>query len=343
MLSAVMAGCGAMSEGWLRALSQVPRAAERLELAGFVDLDPGRARQLAQAAGAPGAATGTDLAAMLEAVRPDIVFDVVIPGARRTVAETALARGCHVLSEKPMAESLADAAALIEAARRAGRIHAVVQNRRFVPGIRRLRRLIEERRIGRLTGVHCDFFVGAHFGGFREQMDHVLLLDMSIHTLDAARYLIGAAPQAVYCHETNPTGSWYSHGAAASAIFEFPENVTFTYRGSWCAEGANTSWEGAWRVTGTEGTATWDGAEDLRLGRVTGTEGLLRAVSAAEVPEPPDPGRTLGHASVIDEFLSAIETGRAPETAAEDNIRSLAMVLAAIDSAERRARVTIDV
>ena len=58
--------------------------------------------------------------------------------------------------------------------------------------------------LGPLTTLHSDFYIGAHFGGFREQMRHVLLLDMAIHTFDAARLLSGADPVAVYCQEWNP-------------------------------------------------------------------------------------------------------------------------------------------
>ena len=78
--------------------------------------------------------------------------------------------------------------------------------------------------------------------------------------------MIGKKPLAVYCHETNPKGSWYRHGASANAIFEFDDGAVFTYRGSWCAEGANTSWESRWRIVGSKGTILWDGADEFQAG-----------------------------------------------------------------------------
>ncbi len=51
-------------------------------------------------------------------------------------------------------------------------------------------------------------------------MTHVLLLDMAIHTFDAARLISSADPVGVYCHEWNPAGSWYDRDASAAAIFE---------------------------------------------------------------------------------------------------------------------------
>ena len=332
-----------MSRGWLKAILEAPEVAGRIDVVGLVDLDRATAQARADEFGLSGARIGTDLDAMLAELKPDLLFDVVVPVARRDVVATGLRHGCHVLSEKPMATSLAAGQELVKLAQQAGRVHAVVQNRRFISGVRRIRRLLESGALGELTALHCDFFIGAHFGGFREQMDNVLLLDMAIHTLDAARFMAGKAPLAVYCLETNPRGSWYGHGAAANAIFEFSDDVVFTYRGSWAAEGANTSWESAWRIVGTRGTLLWDGGEQFEAKVVAGEDGFLRELAAIEVPEPADIAQTHGHASVIAEFLGAIEAGRQPETASNDNIKSLAMVFAAIESAKTRQRVTIAV
>ena len=329
-----------MSRGWLKALAQ-PELAGRVEIVGFVDIDLAAAVRLREESGLASAATGPDLAAVLDAAKPDLLFDVVVPAGRHDVVATGLVRGCHVLSEKPMAPSLTEARELVHLAVMAGRIHAVVQNRRYIPGVRRIRRLIESGVLGDITALHADFFIGAHFGGFRDAMQNVLLLDMAIHTFDAARFMAGRDARAVYCHETNPRGSWYAHGAAANAIFEFADDITFTYRGSWAAEGAQTSWESGWRIIGTRGTLLWDGAERFEAHVVDGDEGFHRPLTAIEVPPPADPAQTHGHASVIAEFIAAVETGTRPETAGSDNIKSLAMVLAAIESARTRTRQPI--
>lgn len=343
VFKAVLAGCGSMSKGWLSAIAEHPLLKGRIEVVGLVDIHLPTAEARAAEFGLSHALVGTDLDAVLATTRPDLLFDVVVPSAREAVVATGLRHGCHVLSEKPMAASLEAGRALIAQANAAGRVHAVVQNRRFIAGVRRIRRLIESGALGEVTALHCDFFVGAHFGGFREEMENVLLLDMAIHTLDAARFMAGVAPRAVYCLENNPRGSWYAHGAAAHAIFEFDDDVVFNYRGSWCAEGANTSWESAWRIVGTKGTLTWDGEDAFEARTVTGDTGFFRDLQTIDVPAPADIDQTHGHASVIAEFLNAIEEGRPPETASNDNIKSLAMVFAAIESARTRQRVLIAV
>jgi len=332
-----------MSNGWLEAIASTPALADAVEIVGLVDIDRTAAERCADQHGLSGAAIGSDLAEILSQTGADMLFDVVPPAARRAVVETGFAHGCHVLSEKPMALSLDDARALIAGAEAAGRVHAIVQNRRFNPGIRRLRATIESGALGDLTAIHADFFIGAHFGGFRDLMENVLLVDMAIHTFDAARFMAGKTPLGVYCQQTNPKGSWYAHGAAANALFDFSDEVVFAYRGSWCAEGANTSWDASWRIIGSNGSVLWDGADKFEARVVDGEEGFFRPLREIELPPPPDAGQTHGHASVLSEFVDAIEAGRTPETAGTDNIKSLAMVFAAIDSAATQQRVPIAV
>jgi len=108
MLTAVLVGCGRMSRAWLEAV----RGLTGLRIVGLVDIDVVQAEQRAGEYGLTDAAVGTDLAAILAATKPDIVFDVAIPQARRQLVETAFAHGCHVLTEKPMAIDRDDARAI---------------------------------------------------------------------------------------------------------------------------------------------------------------------------------------------------------------------------------------
>ncbi|THV20993.1 Gfo/Idh/MocA family protein [Peteryoungia ipomoeae] len=330
---AVLCGCGAMAKGWLRAIQSNPEIGAAVTIVGLVDINRDTASALAAEFGLEDVVIGTSLANVLIDTQADMLFDVVIPSARAEVVSTALRLGCHVLSEKPLANSMEEANALLALAATTGRVHAVVQNRRFISGVRRMRRAVAEGLIGELTAIHCDFFIGPHFGGFREAMDNVLLLDMAIHTFDAARFVSGKLPLSVYCVETNPSGSWYAHGAAANAVFRLSGDAVFTYRGSWCAEGRRTSWESSWRLVGSRGMLTWDG-EDAFEATVAGDEpGLLHGHRTLVVPEVPAEEETHGHRSVLVDFIRAVRSDRSPETVATDNVRSLAMVFGAIESA----------
>ena len=189
--------------------------------------------------------------------------------------------------------------------------------------------------------MQSQFYIGAHFGGFRDRMEHVLLLDMAIHTFDAARLITGADAESVYCHEWNPKASWYDHDASAVAVFGMTGGIVYTYTGSWCAEGANTSWEAEWRIIGTKGTAMWDGKDRVWAEVPQGEKGFIRPVKTIEIAAKAPAKKVGGHNGVIGEFLDCVEKRRRPETAAADNIKSLAMVHGAIEAARSECRIAI--
>jgi predicted dehydrogenase len=278
---------------------------------------------------------------MLEATRADVVFDCTIPAAHKSVVLTALSHSCHVLGEKPLAESMADAREMLTAAQASGKTYAVIQNRRYLDNIVRFREVIRAGQIGPLTTLNADFYLAPHFGGFRDAMEHVLLLDMAIHSFDQARYIADADPVSVYCYEWNPAGSWYDHGASAQCIFEMTNGLIFNYRGSWCAEGLQTAWACDWRAIGQKGTARWDGEDDIQVAAVVESEGFFRQTERLDPPATPQLQHS-SHAGVINEFVESLKNGTLPQTVCTDNIKSLAMVHAAIESAESGRKVAIE-
>jgi predicted dehydrogenase len=189
--------------------------------------------------------------------------------------------------------------------------------------------------------AHADFYMGAHFGGFRDLMDYPLILDMSIHTFDAARYLTGADPVSVYCHSFNPARSWYKGDASAVAIFEMTDGIVFTYRGSWCALGENTGWNSHWRLLGSRGSVLWNGTEDFKAEAVKPDAEPKFILDNQSLEVPVAAMETVGHAAIMREFVSALRENRQPETDCRDNIKSLAMVLAAVESAKTGKKVTV--
>ncbi|MBC8143289.1 MAG: Gfo/Idh/MocA family oxidoreductase [Armatimonadetes bacterium] len=333
---ALLVGAGGMGKTWGRNLRDNADAAT---LAGWVDLRPGAAGEAAEELGLPGVATGTDFAQLLADVRPDFVIDVTIPEAHRDITITALNAGVPVLGEKPMAHSMEAAREMVAASEKSGKLYMVSQSRRYDARLHAYRALIEQ--IGAVGILNADFYLAPHFGGFRDEMDNVLLLDMAIHTFDAARYLLGdTAPVSVYCEEFNPSWSWYKGDACATALFEMADSVRFTYRGSWCAEGLTSSWECDWRTVGAMGTAKWDGHAAPVVQTVAAPDGFNSKLSEPETAEVAK-GIPGGIAGSLRDFVNALATGQTPMGECHDNIKSLAMVFAAIESAATGKRVPI--
>ena len=330
---ALIVGAGGMGRAWGKNLA----ACDEVAVVGWVDIRAEAAERAAAEQGFEGIHTGADLERALAQVRPDFVVDVTVPEAHHDVTLAALAAGVPVLGEKPMAASMAQARAMVAASERAGKLYMVSQSRRYDAKLHAMRRLIVEQ-IGQLGILNSDFYIGAHFGGFRDEMASPLILDMAIHTLDAARFLSGADPVAVYCEEFNPPWSWYRGDASATAIFEMSGGLRYTYRGSWCSEGRHTSWEAEWRAVGHHGTATWDGHAAPVAEVVVGPGGFHAQLEPRAVEVVDAPG---GIAGSLRDFLRALETGTTPMGECHDNIRSLAMVFSAIESSASRQRIAV--
>ena len=213
------------------------------------------------------------------------------------------------------------------------------QSRRYDPGLVALRDLIE-RELGGLGILNVDFYIGAHFGGFRSEMASPLILDMAIHTFDAARFLSRTDPVSVYAEEFNPEWSWYAGDACASALFEMEGGLRFNYRGSWCAEGLSTSWDGDWRVVGVRGSAAWIRNQEPMGEIVSKSEGFMSETRSIAWPLP---DIATGISGALEEFLHALDGGPVPQGECHDNIKSLAMVFSAIESSRSKSRVAVRV
>ncbi|MBW5444626.1 gfo/Idh/MocA family oxidoreductase [Cohnella sp. CFH 77786] len=331
-----VAGCGSMAGAWLDDAAQRGNA----EIVALVDLYEESAKAMAERRGLQ-VPVFTDISEAIKRTEANLVFDVTVPASHKSITTAALRLGCHVFGEKPMAESMADAEEVVRTAEAAGKRYSVMQNRRYLKHIRPIRDFLARGGIGTVGTVHSDFFIGAHFGGFRDAMENPLIVDMAIHTFDQARFLTGADPVSVYCHEFNPPGSWYAGNASAVCIFEMSDGSVYTYRGSWCSEGFNTSWEADWRIIGDKGTVRWDGtgpasAEVVDESRQGGFSRPVKPVALTE----PWLGRE-GHRGCLDEMFAALEEGRPAETDCKDNIKSAAMVFGAVESARTGRKIRL--
>lgn len=330
---AVVVGAGGISNAWFPPLKD-----QGVEIAGVVDLNIDAAKARIAQHGVD-CETGTDMAAMLRAKKPDFVVDLTIPSAHCKVSCDAMKAGCHVIGEKPLADTLAEARKMIRVSEETGLMCMVSQSRRYEARHAALRDALAKGRIGTVTTMNCDFFIGCHFGGFRDEMASPLILDMSIHHFDLARMFIGADPVAVYAREFNPKGSWYKGDVAANCIFEMSDGSVFCYRGSWCAEGMHTSWHGDWRIIGDKGTIVYERDQQIKGEVVAGDSGFNYPHKPFEVADAKITG--VGQAGALREFLRALNGGPAPQGLVQDNIHSLEMVCGAIESSRKGRRIVI--
>ena len=182
-----------------------------------------------------------------------IYFDASATGGRPTRAAAALAAGKHVYLEKPIAETLADALDLARRAEAAGLKNGVVQDKLFLPGLVKLRKLYEADFFGRVLSVRLDFGWWVFDGGlfpaqrpswnYRKATGGGLILDMFAHWRYIFDRLLGEI-RAVSCRHTTAiprrreeSGEWYAVDVedSAFAIFELAGGVLAQVGSSWAS------------------------------------------------------------------------------------------------------------
>ena len=320
----IQVGAGLMGRHWLDVIGQ----STDVRLGGLADLDLTTAQRAAAGAGFADVDVATTLTELLDRVEADAVINVTIPEAHAEVSTTALLNGLAVLCEKPVAHTTSAALSMVAAAEVAGRLLMISQSRRYWRNLDALRSQVA--RLGQLGLVECSFFKAPHFGGFREQIPFPLLVDMAIHQFDLARDLIGSEPVWITCESFSPAWSWYAGDAAADVHAGFGDGTRFVFAGSWCSPGLETSWNGSWRISGSGGTALWDGDNEPVAQTKDGEP--IPAVAGTGPEE---------IAGSLAEFVAALRDGRLPSGEVHSNVMSLAMVEGAVRSAQTRQRVRL--
>jgi predicted dehydrogenase len=320
----IQVGAGGMGRAWLRTL----RAAPEVELVGLVDLDLDGARTAAADHGYGDLPLGRSISELVESTRPDAVLNVTVPVAHHSVSTEAMYLGLPVLSEKPAAPTVAEAFSLAATSEVTGQLLMISQSRRYYRTLAAYKGALRD--LGHVGVLTNEFFKAPHFGGFRDEMDFPLLIDMAIHPFDVARYLLDDEPIAVYADSFNPPWSWFRGDAAAAVTFEFASGTHFQYTGSWVSGSFETSWNGSWRASSARGTALWDGESAPTVGIEGESVGPDGAVSGGVREE---------IAGSLLEFVGALRSGVEPSGEIHRNIGSLAMVEAAVLSATSGARV----
>ncbi|WP_373324969.1 Gfo/Idh/MocA family protein [Actinocatenispora rupis] len=215
---------------------------------------------------------GTDLGAVLADPTVEVYFDAQVTSAREKAILAAIAAGKHVYTEKPVAETVSGAVALARAARDAGIRDGVVMDKLFLPGLRKLRRLIEGGFFGRILSVRGEFGYWVFEGDWQEAQRPSwnyraadgggIVLDMFAHWNYVLETLFGRVEAVTARAVTHIPERVDEHGAAYAAdaddaaygIFELAGGIVAQVNSSWCVR-VNRDELVEFQVDGTEGSA----------------------------------------------------------------------------------------
>lgn len=194
----------------------------------------------------------TDLDAALNDPKDTVFFDAATTQLRAALLRKAIAAGKHIYCEKPIAENLADALDLVKRADRAGIKHGVVQDKIFLPGLRKMNALVQSGFFGRLLSVRGEFGYWVFEGdwqpinrpswNYRKAEGGGIILDMLCHWRYVLDTLFGEV-KSVSClgaihlpERRDEAGKAYKADAddAAYATFQLANGVIAQINSSWC-------------------------------------------------------------------------------------------------------------
>jgi myo-inositol 2-dehydrogenase/D-chiro-inositol 1-dehydrogenase len=335
LLNIGIIGCGRVANGLhLPALEHVPEA----RVLALADVDAGRLQRVADAHGVP--ARHADHRALIDDPAIDAIAVCVPARQHAEIALEALDAGKHVLVEKPLALSIADADRLVDRAARSDRVAMVGFNLRWHPLVRQARSLITAGALGEIS-----LFRSAMTGSARLQPDTPswrlsraegggAFLEQGVHHFDLCRVLLGTEVEEVFAlSEADDAAATISlrteRGVLAGMSFSEATNPVNEIDVYGSAARIHVS---CFRFDGLERASTASVGGDPRT-RLSGVSRWLRAVASG-----------VGHlrrggvfrASYVDEwahFARCVETGTPVEATLEDGRRALEIALAAAESA----------
>jgi predicted dehydrogenase len=214
----------------------------------------------------------TDLNAALKNKDDTLFFDAATTKLRHRLVKKAIAAGKDIYCEKPTADNLDDALDLVRAAKKAGIRHGVVQDKLFLPGLIKLKSLIDSGFFGRILSVRGEFGYWVFEGdwqpinrpswNYRAEDDGGIVLDMFCHWQYVLNHIFGrpTSVQALAAthipRRVDEQGEWYDATAddAAYGIFELAGGIIAQINSSWTTRVFRDELV-EFQVDGTEGSA----------------------------------------------------------------------------------------
>lgn len=268
---------------------------------------------------------GSPVASVEELLKRSDAIDVCLPTPLHTeVSLQAVARGCAVLVEKPLAGTFEEGLQLVETAERTNVPLMVAQVVRFFPDFARGHRLVKDGAVGTPAAARVRRGGRAPQGSegwFQNlEMSGGVLLDLAIHDFDWLRWTLGEVSH-LY---SRSVGLQDGHGPDyALTTLTFDSGAVAHVESTWMdPTGFRTSFE----VAGSKGLIEHDSRSEVFL-RTATSDGAVQA-EGGTVPEE-DP-----YYLEIDAFVSALKTGAAPPVPGGEGLAALAISLAAIESAK---------
>ncbi|MEM7694812.1 MAG: Gfo/Idh/MocA family oxidoreductase [Pseudomonadota bacterium] len=281
------------------------------------------------------AAHYSDPGAMLAAVKPDAVYISSTNEKHHAEAMAAIAAGCHVLCEKPLAMTVADAAQMVKAAADNGVTFATNHHLRNAGTHRAIREAIFAGRVGDVLSVRVFHAVNLpdHLKGWRindAAAGGGVIVDITVHDADTVRFHLGEDPAEVVAQMAS-TGLGEGVEDSVMSVWRMPSGAMVQAHESFTHRFAGTGIE----IHGTKGSIIARGVMTQAPG---GSVMLVSEAGEEAIPFDLDGLYYVG----LSRFAAAVAGEGAPAADGVDGVKSLAVALAVREAAASGRAVTVD-
>ena len=324
----LMIGASGMAGSWIQWLTE--ELADRVQIVGLVEIDERVLAEQGAKLGLRADQLYTDGEEACAKVKADFCGIATPPQFHCSLALAAMDAGMPVICEKPIASTLAEAKKMAAKAKQTGFPCAIIQNYRYAPNKQEVVRIRDEQRLGRLQHIvgryACDYREHGSWGkAWRHDMDFSLLFEGSVHHFDMMRFLSGGDCEVFQGFGWNPQWSSFKHFSSGFYLMRMDNGVHAAYEGNSSAAGITSCWHKEYyRLEFAEGTVEIGAGDEVQITRIGQPVEAYHAPALARE----------GHEYLLQEFVDWLEGGTASATRIEDNLRSFALVIAAMETTE---------
>ena len=279
----------------------------------------------------------TDIVRAFDENEADFCTIVVPPAFHEEVVDMALAHEMHILSEKPIADTLVASTRIAKKVKEKGVKMGVTMSHRFDQDKTTLREELRSGRCGELDYLVCRFTCdcrkfGSWGAAFRHQMIDPLMIEGSVHHLDILADLAGSKCDTIYAQTWNPRWGKYGGDSQALVTMQMENGTRAFYEGAktnavglnwWAREYIRAECEGATLILNQRQVERF--SYDSSRMRADGLEGEGQRVPLLEQ-------RKWTDAWLVEKFVHWLDGGEPMETNLEDNLQSVALMFSAIES-----------
>lgn len=293
---------------------------ESVRIAGLIERDPQTLAACGRDCGVAPDLQFSSLEAALSRAQADVLVVATPTPWHVTHVLAGLSAGLNVLCEKPLAIHREEALQMRDAAARAGKSLAVLQNLRYGPQFRKAQQLLREGLLGSVGSVSFQFRRWRRVESIRHP--HAVLFNHGVHHLDTLRFLTGAKLASISASEWDPPWLEQGCGRCIRATLRTEQGFTIAYDASYAESGAQTMHTGETRITGERGSLLLSG--DMESPQIRHSSNARSGAEEFDRGIPVDPVTWPWiDRKIVEDFCAAAQSGNKAETDIEDNLVTL--------------------